>query len=69
MRFHLAEKLLPFESIFEKTEENDFPLEEIRTFLNIGLLIAILVFKNVNERLSFLLNRKSFATGCNEGFT
>ena len=32
MRFHLAEKLLPFESIFEKHEENDFPLEEIRTF-------------------------------------
>ena len=61
--------LLPFESVPEKKRKR-FLLAETRCFKNFGLpLIAIMVSKkNVNERISSPLKRKSVATDCNKGF-
>ena len=49
---------------------NQFLLAETRFYMNIGLpLIAVMVSKkNLNERISFPLKRKSVATYCNKGF-
>ena len=69
MRFHWTEKLLPFESVPEK-KRTRFLLAETRCFKNFGLpLITIMVSKkNVNERISSPLKRKSVAADCNKGF-
>ena len=69
MQFHWTEKLLPFESVPEK-KSTRFLLAETRCFKNFGLpLIAIMVSKkNVNERISSPVKRKSVATDCNKGF-
>ena len=53
-----------------KKKRTRFLLAETRCFKNFGLpLIAIMVSKkNVNERISSPLKRKSIATDCNKGF-
>ena len=52
----------------EEIEEND-STSRYNFFFNIGLpLIAIIFSKNMNERISFPLNKKYVATGRNKGF-
>ena len=52
----------------EKIEEND-STSRYNFFFNIGLhLIAKIFSKNMNENVSFPLNKKSVATGRNKGF-
>ena len=52
----------------DKIEENG-STSRYKFFSNIGLhVIAIIVLENMNERISFPLNRKSVATGRNKEF-
>ena len=72
MRFHWTEKLLPFESVPEKekmrktvsSSRNKIFFLKYRPPCNCNNGFQ----KNLNERISSALNRKSVATGCNEEF-
>ena len=69
-KFHCSEKLLPFESVSEKKNEENGSSSINKTFLRYWSPSNCSngFQKNLNEKISFSLNRKSVATSCSKQF-